>query len=260
MNGRNVIGFLGPLSSSATEGGHYRRETSMKSKNTPDSVIIYSYPQFVFSWPLIVFGLLLAGLQQWAGLPENIAAWTYIAILGLVMVAMGVDLGRNSSIFCLVLFIGFWFFILWLQAAKNVMIFEDLKQFIKGLELEIRPVTMVVISILLGIIYLLMGIMAFFNDRWRITHNEIEHRTFGHKDVALGRGAKGVTASYPDALELLICLAGTLHVRSASGGKELLAIRNVPFLPLRHKKISLILETTSITPAMMEEEEEEEDA
>ncbi len=231
----------------------------MKSKSTADAVVIYSYPPFLFSWPLIVFGLLLAGLQSLGWLGPNVVAWTYIVILGLVMVAMGVDLGRNSSIFCLALFVGLWFFILWLQAAKNVMFFSDLKHFIDGLKLEIAPVTMVVISVLLAIIYLIMGVMAFFNDRWRLTHNEIEHRTFGHKDIALGRGAKGVTASYPDVLELLICFAGTLHVNSASGGKELLAIKNVPFLFFRYKKISHILETTSVTPGMMEEEEEEEE-
>jgi len=230
---------------------------NMKSKNVPDAVVVYSYPQFVFSWPLIVFGFLLAGLQGLGWLGPNVVAWTYVAVLGLVMVAMGVDLGRNSSIFCLVLFLGSWFFILWLQAGYEFMFFTKLAGFIKGLNLSISSTTMVTISIILAIIYIVMMGMAFFNDRWRFTHNEIEHRTFGHKDSSLGRGAKGVTVSYPDVLELLICASGTLHVRSASGGKELLTIKNVPLLLFRYKKISLILETTSITQNLMEEEEEE---
>ncbi len=229
----------------------------MKSKKMPDSVVIYSYPQFVFSWPLIVFGFLLAGLQSLEWLAPSTVAWTYIAILSLVMVAMGIDLGRNSSIFCLVLFVGSWFFILWLQAAKDIMFFARLAEFIESLELSISSRTMVVISIILAIIYIVMMAMAFVNDRWRFTHNEIEHRTFGHKDSALGRGAKGVTASWPDVLELLICASGTLHVRSASGGKELLTIKNVPLLFFRYKKISHILETTSITQNLAEEDEDE---
>lgn len=233
----------------------------MKSNKSPDSVVIYSYPQFVFSWPVIVFGFIFAGIQSagWVGpAGQSAIAWIYITLVCLVMLAMGVDLGRNSSIFCLVLFVGGLFGILWLQAAHGVTFFERIGEFIRNLQPTISPAAMVAVSIILSIIYLMMIIMAFFNDRWRITHNEIEHRSFGHKEDATGRGAKRVMARYPDALELLICFSGTIEVYSSLGTQKLVTIRNVPLLPLRMKKISRILETTSVEGANAEEEEHEE--
>lgn len=233
----------------------------MKSNNSPDAVVIYSYPQFVFSWPVIVFGFIFAAIQSlgWVGdTGQSAIAWTYITIVCLVMLAMGVDLGRNSSIFCLVLFVGGWFGILWLQAAHGVTLFARIGELIRSLQPHISSSAMVAVSIILTIIYLMMVLMAFFNDRWRITHNEIEHRSFGHKEDATGRGAKRVMAKYPDVLELLICCSGTIEVYSSLGTQKLVTIKNVPLLPLRMKKISRILETTSVEGAVAEEEEHEE--
>lgn len=231
----------------------------MPPKKKPMSAVIYSYPQFVYSWPVIVFGVLLAVLQGVGIIGETTSAWTYIAILCLVILTMGVDLGRNTSIFCLVLFGGSWVGILWLEQAKNVTVFSKLAGMISGLNPQISPRAMIAISVILGIIYLVMFIMAFINDRWRITHNEIEHRSLGHKEDATGRGAKRVLATYPDVLEMLICLSGTIEVYSASGAQKLVTIKNVPLLPFRMKKIGRILEMSAINNygAMDEEVEEE---
>ena len=100
----------------------------MTAKQSPGSIIIYSYPQFIYAWPMIVFGFLLAGLQSTGILGEGTVAWTYIIVVSLVTLTMGVDLGRNASIFCLVLFLGMWLGMLWLQDAKNVTFFCQFKR------------------------------------------------------------------------------------------------------------------------------------
>lgn len=233
----------------------------MKSDATPNSIVLHAYPQFVFAWPVIVFGFFFAAIQSagWVGeAGQSAIAWIYITILCLVMLAMGVDLGRNSSIFCLVLFVGGLFGILWLQSAYNVTFFHRIGKFLDDLNPHISSAAMVATSIVLSLIYGMMLIMAMVNDRWRITHNEIEHRMFGHKDDATGRGAKRVMARYPDVLELLICCSGTIEVFSSLGTQQLATIKNVPFLPFRMKKIGRILETTSVEGANAEEEEHEE--
>ncbi len=233
----------------------------MPEKKSPTSIIIYSYPQFLYAWPMIAFGVLLAGLQSGGVISESAAAWTYIVIVSLVVLTMGFDLSRNASIFCLVLFGGSWLGILWLQDAKNVMFFAKLSEFISSLKPTISTPALLLISGIFGIVYLVMFFFAFVNDRWRITNNEIEHRTFGHKEDATGRGAKRVVATYPDVLELLICLSGTIAVYSATGNKQLLSIKNIPFLPLRMKKISRILEYSAVNDynAMIEDDGEQEE-
>jgi len=204
---------------------------------------------------------LLAGLQSWGVLGEATVAWTYIIIVALVTLTMGVDLGRNVSIFCLVLFLGMWLGMLWLQDAKNVTFFASLSAFIASLQPAISTHALVMLSSILLIIYVIMIFFAFINDRWRITSNEIEHRSLGHRDDATGRGAKRVLASYPDVLELIICMSGTIEVFSATGNKQLLVIKNVPLLPLRMKKISRILEYSNVNDynATIEDDGEEED-
>jgi hypothetical protein len=229
----------------------------MQLKKEPNVAVIHSYPHFIYAWPVIVFGFLLAALQSVGWVSEGAAAWTYIVVVCLVMLTMGVDLGRNTSIFCLVLFAAGWLGILWLQAARNVMLFARLGEAIARLQPRISPQAMSVVGVILGIIYAVMIIMAIVNDRWRITHNEIEHHSFGFKDDATGRGAKRVRASYPDILELVICLSGTIDVFSATGTQKLVTINNVPFLPLRMKKISRILEVSAVDGSGTYEEEEE---
>jgi hypothetical protein len=230
----------------------------MKPAQEPSSIVVHAYPQFVFVWPVIVFGCLLAVLQRYEWVSQSAVAWTYIVIVCLVMITMGVDLGRNASIFCLVLFAGGWFAILWLHDVKDVMFFSRIGEIVSGLNPHISSQAMVAISVILAIMFVIMIMLAMINDRWRITHNEIEHRTLGHKEDATGRGAKRVLAIYPDILELLICLSGTIEVYSATGTQKLVTIKNVPLLPIRMRTISKILESSAVddVSALSEEEED----
>jgi hypothetical protein len=99
-----------------------------------------------------------------------------------------------------------------------------------------------------------MFIDAHINQRWRISHNEIEHFAMLSKDDSLGRGAKRIITSYPDFLELLLCGAGTIQIYSAQGGTLLRSIPNVPWLFFRSATISRILESTEVSAASGDEE------
>jgi fatty acid desaturase len=101
---------------------------------------------------------------------------------------------------------------------------------------------------------------ARINDKWRITHNEFEHYSFGKMDDSLGRGAKTIRTSFPDVFELVLGLAGTLIVYNATGTKELRRVPHVMLLPFVRRRLNRILERTAITAAAMEEEEEDDDA
>jgi hypothetical protein len=236
--------------------------TAMALKKKPASITVFSFPPFLYVWPVIVFGFLFAGIQSMELLGDNglrAVAWTYLAIMSLVLITMGVDLNLRASIFCLVLFFCSWFGILWLQGVKEIKFFGTIGAFIREIDLTIPSSFMATLSFILLFIYLIMLFMAYFNDRYRITHNEIEHHVFGYKEDAIGRGAKRVRAEYTDLLELLICGSGTIRIFSATGNKELLVIQNVPLLVFRKRKISRILETVAIETMQMEEEYEETD-
>ena len=185
--------------------------------------------------------------------------WAYIWIAIVVLLTLGIDIGRNQAAFWLVLVAAVWVLGLWLQDTKGFTVFGDIYRWFAGLDVQYNRAFGLTLSIIMLVPYLIMIGWAYINDRWRITHNEFEHYAFGKMDDSLGRGAKTIRTSFPDVLELLLGMAGTLNVYNATGNKELRSIPHVMFLPFIRKRLNKILESTSVTAAQMEEEEEEDE-
>ena len=221
-------------------------------------VVFYGYPKLLFVWPLIVAGFVL-----WLFAPPGaverleICGWVYITIIGLVVLTLGVDVNRNQSIFWGVLIFALWILGLYLNAVRQIPIFGWILNYFDNLNVQYDRGLGMAISIILLIPYTIMFVYARFNDRWRITHNEFEHYSFGKMDEALGRGAKTIRTEFPDVLEYLLGGAGTLIVYSASGSQEIRRIQHVMFLTLVRRKLNKILETVSITSEGTRNEEEE---
>jgi len=225
-------------------------------------VIFYTYPKFLFSWPLIAMGYLLWFVDNWkistsensVWLNSETLAWIWIITLLVVIITVGFDLSRNFTIFWLVLIIGTLFLILWLKDVHGVKIFRQIYDFFNDLDPVYSRSLGMIVSIVLTLLYLIMWIWSRLNSKWRITHNEFEHYQFGRMDDSLARGAKRVRTSYPDFFELLICLAGDLIIFDSTGRRELRRICHVPMLPLVRKKINRLLEKTAITAGELDDE------
>jgi len=217
-------------------------------------VIFYTYPKFLFCWPLIVAGFILWGFD-YKGLaaPETLA-WIWAITLLVVLVTLGFDLNRNFTVFWLVLIGGLWILIIWLRDVKSVTIFSRIYQFFVNLDPSYSRNLGIIVSIVLMVLYMIMWIWTRLNSKWRITHNEFEHYQFGRMDDSLARGAKRVRTSYPDFFELFLCLAGDLIIFDSTGRQELRKIPHVPLLPLVRRKINRILETTQVTAGEIEDE------
>ena len=217
-------------------------------------VIFYTYPKFLFCWPLIVAGFILWGFD-YKGLasPETLA-WIWAITLLVVLVTLGFDLNRNFTVFWLVLIGGLWILIIWLRDVKSVTIFSRIYQFLVNLDPSYSRNLGIIVSIVLMVLYVIMWIWTRLNSKWRITHNEFEHYQFGRMDDSLARGAKRVRTSYPDFFELFLCLAGDLIIFDSTGRQELRKIPHVPLLPLVRRKINRILETTQVTAGEIEDE------
>lgn len=266
------------------------------SKKQVHEVAFVSYPKLLFIWPLILTGLVfypfgaphqpvsssvaafeVAQISQSADQPATTASapaepanpflsgrleglgWAYLWIAVVVLLTLSIDIGRNQAAFWLVLVAAIWVLGLWLQDAKGFTVFGDIYRWFAGLNVQYNRNLALALSIIMLVPYLIMIGWAYINDRWRITHNEFEHYSFGKMDDSLGRGAKTIRTSFPDVLELLLGLAGTLIVYNATGTKVLRRIPHVMFLPFVRKRLNKILERTAITAAQMEEEEEDDD-
>lgn len=183
--------------------------------------------------------------------------WMYVWIAFVVFLTLGVDVDRNQAAFWVVFIGGLWVLGLWLRDTRHFTLFGDIYRWFAGLDIQYNRGLGLVLSIVLLLPYVLMLLWARLNDRWRITHNEFEHYSFGKTNDSLGRGAKTIRTSYPDVLELLLGLAGTLIVYNATGTRELRRIPHVPFLPLVRKRLNRILEMTAITTGGTDDEEDD---
>ncbi len=230
------------------------------TRSRPASVTFCSYPKLLFCWPLIVLGPLLyfvMGADPSATKGE-IIGWLYLPVMALVLLTISVDLERNHSVFWLIVFAMVTFLLLWLGASQDVPVFSHIYDFLDGLDVHYDRGFGLGISIFLLPPYLVMFLWARVQNRWRITHNEFEHFSWGRAEDSLARGAKRVRSTYPDLLEFILGFgAGTLIVYSATGQRELRRIHHVPMLPILRKRIDRILESTSVTVDEMADEEAE---
>ncbi len=189
----------------------------------------------------------------------EVLGWVYLWIIVVVLLTLGVDIDRNMTIFWVVLVAAVYVLGLWLADVKGFTFFGDIYRWFAALDVQYDRRLGLALSIVMLVPFVLMLIWARLNDRWRITHNEFEHYCFGKMNDSLGRGAKTIRTDFPDVLELLLGLAGTLIVYNATGTRELRRIPHIMFLPIIRRRLDKILEQTSITAAQMDEEEEEDD-
>lgn len=227
-------------------------------KPAVDEVTFVGYPKLLFIWPLIVAGLVFYPFASAAN--DGALAtmgWLYITITGLVLLALGVDVNRNQAVFWVVLIFALWILGLYLNAVRNIPVFGWILGWFESINVKYDKGLGLALSIVMLIPYVIMMVYARLNDRWRITHNEFEHYSFGRMDDALGRGAKTIRIEFPDVFELMLGMAGTIIVYNATGTQELRRIPHVMFLPLVRKRLTKVLETVSVTDMPHKSEEEE---
>ena len=225
-----------------------------KAAKQRHEVTFYTYPKFLFCWPLIVMGFLLWPFAHYEWISLESLAWVYGVTVVLVVMTMGLDINRNYTAFWIAVIVGLWMMVLWL-GGKGVTLFADIYAFFRDLDPHYSANVGLIVSIPLLICYGIMWLWTRINCRWRITHNEFEHYQFGRMDDSLARGAKRIRSSYPDLLELLVCLAGDLVIYDSTGKRVIRRITNVPLLPLVKRKINTILEATAVTTSDIIEDE-----
>jgi hypothetical protein len=219
-------------------------------------IMFVGYPKLLFTYPLILAGYIFAffaGSLNESGLET--LGWVYVTILLLVVLTLGVDVGRNQAIFWVVVIFALWILGMWLKDARQIPVFSTLYGWFDAINVSYSRGLGLAISIVLTIPFGIMIAWAHLNDRWRITHNEFEHYSWGKLDDSLGRGAKTIRTEFPDVFEMLLAGAGTLIVYNAGGTQEMRRIPHVMFLPMVRKRLNKILETVAVTQAVSEEEE-----
>ncbi|MEM1109669.1 MAG: hypothetical protein AAGH99_13370 [Planctomycetota bacterium] len=239
-----------PEAKAADDDMSKRKPAKPKKKIKPPvtQVVFHTYPKLLFVWPIIVAGVLLYPTVAWWDLNAEVIGWVYLLVVAIVVLTIGIDLERDHAVFWLVAFLALFFLGKYLDATfDRITVIGDAYRWLANRDVAYDPGFGLCLSILLLPPYATMWIYARLQHRWRITHNEFEHYSWGRADDSLARGAKRVRSTFPDLLELLLCGAGTLVVYSATGRTELRRIPHVPMIFLVRRRINKLLETTSVT-------------
>lgn len=229
-------------------------QTNHSARPVRHEVVFYTYPKFLFCWPIIVMGYVLWLLERLQWVEPELSAWIWLITLLLVLMTVGFDLNRNFAIFWLAILALVWMSVAWFGAKKDVDIFSHIYHFFANLDPGYSVRLGLMVSIPLSVLYVVMWLWTRVNYKWRITHNEFEHYQFGRMDDSLARGAKRVRTSYPDFFEFIVCLAGDLVIYDSTGRRALRRIQHVPWLPFVRRRINLILESTAITTSELDDE------
>ncbi|MEM6458684.1 MAG: hypothetical protein AAF710_04765 [Planctomycetota bacterium] len=224
-------------------------------------VVFHTYPKLIFIWPVIAAGFLFYPLAGPLGLDAEVLGWVYLLVVTLTLLTVGIDLERDHAVFWAVVFLAVFFLGQWLDARfDGVTVVGNAYRWFADLDVRYDAALGLALGVLLLPPYVVMIVYARLQHRWRITHNEFEHYSWGRADDSLARGAKRVRSTFPDLLELLLCGAGTLVVYSATGRTELRRIPHVPMIFLVRRRINKLLEATAVTTDARQAELFEEEA
>ena len=208
---------------------YHAREETLEIK-------FYEYGKGIFLWPLLVFCPLLAALAYLQADPV-VLGWAYVSLLFLVILAVTIDVSRNTAIVFLVVFLMLLFLCLYVD-EKTMPVFQPLGQGIRSLNVRFDAGQAWAMAIFAALIVGYSIVKSRINGRWHLTSNELQHFQFGKQDDSLARGAKTFSVEYDDWLELLLGLSGTIIVSDANTRR---VIRHVLLLPLRMRKIQKII-------------------
>jgi hypothetical protein len=204
-----------------------------------------AHSKSIFLWPIVAAGYLFWPLDGGTG--SMTIGWVYVLIVTLVLLAVTVDLSRNYAVFC-ILFVAFIYILgRWLKDVKGITVIGNIYNAFASLQVHYDRSTGLALSILLSLVFLIGVGWAWLNSRYTMTHNEIVHHVMGRGDISIGRGARVIRITYPDAFEWLLCLSGTIAVYDNTGRAQILRTEQVTLLPFRSRKIDKILESLEVT-------------
>lgn len=230
------------------EPAMFGKEKKNSTSKGPAAVFVGSYPDLAYVWPTIALPYLF-WLCEKTGI--DIAAttqgWWYLSAWVLIAMVIGLDFNRNVLLFTLGIIGGLFGLNYWFENAKEILILGTVYKFFGQFDPTVSLDFMLVLSHILLILYIIMMFVVRFDNRYRVTQNEIEHHRFGYRDDAVARAGKRLKMQFPDLLETLLCGSGTIVVLSTTGGKVIMDVPNVPFLVFRMKKISRLWESMSTT-------------
>ena len=220
--------------------------TTTTAGQVPREIVFHAYPRLIFAWPIILLGFLLYPLDAYGLVRPDILAWSWGSTLFVVILTLGVHVNRNLSLFWAVLGSAAWLLGIYLRDVRGFAPFAALSQFLADLNPPYPRHAALAFSVALLVPYVLCWARARIDEKWVLTHYEVERRRKFSQRESLPRGGLTIDAQYNDMFKFLFGFGGgSLRILDREGN-VLREIRWVFFLPRVRQRIDEIVEVAPI--------------
>ena len=220
--------------------------TKATAGQVPREIVFHAYPRLIFAWPIILLGFLLYPLDAWGLVRPDILAWLWGSTLFVVILTLGVHVNRNLSLFWAVLGSAIWLLGIYLRDVRGFAPLSGLSQFVADLNPPYPRHAALAFSVALLVPYLLCWAGARIDEKWVLTHYEVERRRKFSQRESLPRGGLTIDAQYNDMFKFIFGFGGgSLRILDREGNL-LREIRWVFFLPRVRQRIDEIVEVAPV--------------
>lgn len=250
--------------------GIFRRQLAGKLNAETGEMEFYSHPNFICVMHLIWVGWIVticgyfnevASNKDWnLEIPPDLLGWTWLLVLLLTLVVMGLRFGRVQIGFLVLAIIIVILGLVALQLFGDWNIIRTLRVRISAAHPQVSKGVPMVTSLVLGVLFVCVVTWRRMNDRWSLKErgNYLEHENFQEKDRSISKGAKTFVAVFPCLLKRYLLFGfGDIEVRSSTGTKLIDRIEGVMFAKHHSDVIKRRFGTTDIQAMAAEEQEEE---
>jgi hypothetical protein len=223
-----------------------RTMTKPTASQVPREIVFHAYPRLIFAWPIILLGFLLYPLDAWGVVRPDILAWLWGSTLFVVILTLGVHVNRNLSLFWAVLGSAIWLLGIYLRDMRGFTPLAGLSQFVADLNPPYPRHAALAFSVALLVPYVLCWTGARVDEKWVLTHYEVERRRKFSQRESLPRGGLTIDAQYNDMFKFIFGFGGgSLRILDREGNL-LREIRWVFFLPRVRQRIDEIVEVAPV--------------
>lgn len=209
----------------------------------PEHVKVWEHTNSVFWWPVAVLPPILWGLLSLGWVGDQMAAWWFIGILAMSMLAVSVNLSLTMSIIVLLVVGISWISILLAEAKMHIFIFAPIGQFLSSLDIHYNVALGNIIGSIAAFLFFWSIGHAKVDGRWHFRQNDFEHFRAMTGDGSKARAGKTIRTQYRDLLKLALGFGcGNIVILSGTASDKVeVEINNIFFLFHRWRKIATLI-------------------
>lgn len=221
-----------------------------KRVELPEFVRVWELTNSIFWWPVALVPWILWGLMSLGWIGDETAAWWFLGVLAISMLATSENLSMTMSIIIILLLLLIAPSLYFLKHELDWQIGHAVSHFLSGLGIHYNAMFGNVVACLAGALVFKSISHAKIEGRWHFRQNDFEHFRALASDGSKARAGKTIRAQYPDVLKMLLGFgAGNIVILSGTvGDKVEVEIKNVFFLFSRYRIILKLISSTRVNP------------